>query len=465
MAWFADATPLEFNPDEDFWHILSKRDADEEGGDEDATKKPILDKIKESPKMIKEEVIKDANILSEKTHIPTWGIFTIFAVIVLVVIGLIGWCAYRFLKKKKPKGAEDKKGEDDENALVDNEEANIEDIEEPEQQEGHGRLKYRLEYDFTTQELKVTVLEAQELPPTDWSTGATDPFVKVYLLPDKKPKFETKVHRKNCNPTFNQTFVFKNIPYVDTFDKTLVFAMYDYDRFSSSDQTGEFQLPLNSVDLAGPVEEWKDLAAVDDGSNQYLGDLCLSLRYVPSSGKLTVAVLEARKLKKMDITGASDPYVKIKLFDNKGKRIGKKKKTSVKSCNLNPYWNESFVFLIDEMDMKRVYIDVTVCDYDLIGSGDPIGKIMLGWNQSKLYKPGFKHWKEVLENPRRPIIKWHVLQDAEPEEEEEKDKDKKKDKDKDKDKKDKDKDKDKKDKDKDKKDDKKKDEKKDEKKK
>jgi hypothetical protein len=27
---------------------------------------------------------------------------------------------------------------------------------------------------------------------------------------------------------------------------------------------------------------------------------------------------------------------------------------------LNPYWNESFVFLIDEMDMKRVVLDVTV---------------------------------------------------------------------------------------------------------
>merc|ERR1711974_384703 len=87
----------------------------------------------------------------------------------------------------------------------------------------------------------------------------------------------------------------------------------------------------------------------------------------------TVAVLEARKLKKMDITGASDPYVKLKLFDAKNKRIGKKKKTSVKSCNLNPYWNESFVFIIDEMDMKKVTLDITVCDYDLIGGGDPIG--------------------------------------------------------------------------------------------
>ena len=62
----------------------------------------------------------------------------------------------------------------------------------------------------------------------------------------------------------------------------------------------------------------------------------------------------------MDITGASDPYVKLKLFDAKGKRIGKKKKTSVKSCNLNPYWNESFVFIIEEMDMKRVTLDITV---------------------------------------------------------------------------------------------------------
>ena len=56
----------------------------------------------------------------------------------------------------------------------------------------------------------------------------------------------------------------------------------------------------------------------------------------------------------MDITGSSDPYVKIKLLDSKGKRIGKKKKTTVKTANLNPYYNESFVFVVEEMSLKKV---------------------------------------------------------------------------------------------------------------
>merc|ERR1712210_11969 len=110
-----------------------------------------------------------------------------------------------------------------------------------------------------------------------------------------------------------------------------------------------------------------------------------------------------------------------------GKRIGKKKKTTIKNANLNPYYNESFVFVVEEMSLRKVNLEVTVLDYDRIGGSDPIGKVTLGYNRKKLEK---KHWAEMIENPRRPIIHWHVLKDPEPgdgeEEEEKKKKDAKK---------------------------------------
>ena len=66
-------------------------------------------------------------------------------------------------------------------------------------------------------------------------------FQQVFLIPETKgiKKFETKVHRKTLNPFFNETFQFKNLPYADTFDKTLMFTIFDYDRFSKHDRIGE----------------------------------------------------------------------------------------------------------------------------------------------------------------------------------------------------------------------------------
>ena len=57
-------------------------------------------------------------------------------------------------------------------------------------------------------QLSIGVIQAADLPGMDMS-GTSDPYVKVYLLPDKKKKYETKVHRKTLNPVFNETFIFK----------------------------------------------------------------------------------------------------------------------------------------------------------------------------------------------------------------------------------------------------------------
>lgn len=287
-----------------------------------------------------------------------------------------------------------------------NEEADEKDSDGKKASDKLGKLQFRLDYDFNNTNLAVGVLQAENLPGMDMC-GTSDPYVKVYLMPDKKKKYETKVHRKTLNPVFNETFNFK-VPYAEVTTKTLVFAVYDFDRFSKHDQIGEVRIPLNTIDLAQTIEEWRNLTEVVTDSGQ-LGDICFSLRYVPTAGKLTVVVLEAKNLKKMDVGGLSDPYVKIALMMN-GKRV-KKKKTSIKKCTLNPYYNESFTFEVPFEHIQKVSLVVTVVDYDRIGSSDAIGKVVLGCsatNGSEL-----RHWMDMLASPRRPIAQWHTLKDPE----------------------------------------------------
>ncbi|KAI1232712.1 hypothetical protein IHE44_0006549 [Lamprotornis superbus] len=76
--------------------------------------------------------------------------------------------------------------------------------------ENLGRIQFSVGYNFQESTLTVKIMKAQELPAKDFS-GTSDPFVKIYLLPDKKHKLETKVKRKNLNPHWNETFLFEGM--------------------------------------------------------------------------------------------------------------------------------------------------------------------------------------------------------------------------------------------------------------
>uniref|UniRef100_A0A3Q0S676 Synaptotagmin n=1 Tax=Amphilophus citrinellus TaxID=61819 RepID=A0A3Q0S676_AMPCI len=323
-----------------------------------------------------------------KIPLPSWAIVSIaFVAIILVLACCFCVCKKWIFKKKNKKKGKDK-GKNAINmkdvidgakteALKDEEDAETgltetEKEAEPKEDQKLGKLQYSLDYNFTENTLMVGIIQAAELPAMDMG-GTSDPYVKVYLLPDKKKKFETKVHRKTLNPVFNEQFTFK-VPFT-------------------------LKVALN----LHPLECWEGVE-----TQEKLGDICFSLRYVPTAGKLTVVVLEAKNLKKMDVGGLSDPYVKIHLMQN-GKRL-KKKKTTIKKNTLNPYYNESFSFEVPFEQIQKVQVVITVLDYDKIGKNDAIGKVFVGLNSTGTE---LRHWSDMLANPRRPIAQWHVLKPEE----------------------------------------------------
>lgn len=262
-----------------------------------------------------------------------------------------------------------------------------------------GRLQYKLDYDFDKNALTCVIVQAEELPAMDLG-GTSDPYVKLFLLPEKKKKFQTKVQRKSLNPVFNESFTFK-IPFSEVASQTLVLNVFDFDRFGKHDQIGQISIPLGKIDLATSLEK-TDL--IESPPENRLGEVCLALRYVPNKNKLSVVVMECKNLKKMDVLGLSDPYVKIYLM--MGTKRLEKKKTTIKMKTLNPYYNESFSFDVTPEKMMRVHLHVTVSDYDRVGSNERIGQVIIGTCATGV---ALKQWNDMLATPRRSVAQWHTL--------------------------------------------------------
>ncbi|EGW14418.1 Synaptotagmin-9 [Cricetulus griseus] len=143
--------------------------------------------------------------------------------------------------------------------------------------------------------------------------------------------------------------------------------------------------------------------------NVDLGELMFSLCYLPTAGRLTITIIKARNLKAMDITGASDPYVKVSLMCD-GRRL-KKRKTSTKRNTLNPVYNEAIVFDVPPESIDQIHLSIAVMDYDRVGHNEVIGVCHVGNEAERL---GRDHWSEMLSYPRKPIAHWHSLMEVRP---------------------------------------------------
>ncbi|XP_046844678.1 synaptotagmin 1-like isoform X2 [Xenia sp. Carnegie-2017] len=272
-----------------------------------------------------------------------------------------------------------------------------------------GRIHFKLAYDFTGNTLSVNIIEAENVPAKDLG-GYSDPYIRVMILPDKRKKFETKVQKRTLDPVYNETFVFKNIPYSDIENRTLLMEVYDFDRFSGHDIIGIVKLPLIDVDLTHVVEDWRILIPPSNNgwrkkTSPEIGEICFAIRYVPANGKLQINILEGKNLKSTDKDGYSDPYIKISLVQD-GKKV-QKRKTTVKKHTLNPYYNETFTFNVPFEKIEFTSLMVVVLDYDRLSKSEVIGRTIIG-----ALAPGgpeLQHWQDMLASPRKPVAQWHAL--------------------------------------------------------
>lgn len=64
----------------------------------------------------------------------------------------------------------------------------------------------------------------------------------------------------------------------------MVLQVFDFDRFSKHDMIGEIKIPMNSVDLGQPMQQWRDLESGE--KEEVLSHrTCFDLIYCKSKGR------------------------------------------------------------------------------------------------------------------------------------------------------------------------------------
>ncbi|XP_064889607.1 rabphilin-3A isoform X2 [Columba livia] len=292
-----------------------------------------------------------------------------------------------------------------------------------------GALEFSLLYDQENSSLHCTLIKAKGLKPMD-SNGLADPYVKLHLLPgaSKSNKLRTKTLRNTRNPVWNETLVYHGITDEDMQRKTLRISVCDEDKFGHNEFIGETRVSLKKLKAnqkknfniclervipmkrAGTTGSSRGMALYEEevdrgGDIEERGKILVSLMYSTQQGGLIVGIVRCVHLAAMDANGYSDPFVKLWLKPDMGKKA--KHKTQIKKKTLNPEFNEEFFYDIKHSDLAKKSLDISVWDYDIGKSNDYIGGCQLGITAKG---ERLKHWYECLKNKDKKIERWHTLQ-------------------------------------------------------
>lgn len=286
----------------------------------------------------------------------------------------------------------------------------IKDVCEKDVEDCIGKLEANLKYDFETSSLLVIIERYSDFTFAN-PEGSEDikrhVAVKLNMAPDTELSDQTStVTTTSQDSEFNQELSFKDIHFNRFEIMSLQFKILIDDKIIG--EVSKDISKIDSTDFSEPVSIALNVSpATEKEESQGGGELLLSLCHQPGAKRLSVVILKARNVPKMDITGFSDPYVKIYLHHQNTRSA--KKKTHIKKRSLNPVFNESFIFDLPTKDgsLKEVQLEVIMCDWDRITKNEVIGSLVLGSESPE--SAALAHWEEIQKCPRRPIAQWHKL--------------------------------------------------------
>lgn len=129
---------------------------------------------------------------------------------------------------------------------------------------GYGVVKLTIHYDELRSRLSITVHQAQNLKNVEKNAkknDLSDPYVRIYLVPDEKKRFKrkTKVVKNNLNPKWDETFDYK-LSFEQSVVKDLIVSLKDDKKGLFSKQEtrmlGEVRLRLAEIGIKKPFTRW-----------------------------------------------------------------------------------------------------------------------------------------------------------------------------------------------------------------
>ncbi|XP_050212319.1 synaptotagmin-5 isoform X2 [Mercurialis annua] len=251
--------------------------------------------------------------------------------------------------------------------------------------------------------LEVKLVQAKELTNKDL-IGKSDPFAELYIRPIRDRIKTSKTINNELNPIWNEHFEFI---VEDSSTQHLVVKIFDNEGLQASELIGCTQVQLSELQPGKVKDVWlklvKDLEVQRDNKNR--GQVHLELLYCPFGmengfknpfaptfsmtslekvlksgsdgvaeneqatqrrrdviirGVLSVTVISAEDLPAVDLMGKADPYIVLTM-----KKSEAKNKTRVVNDSLNPVWNQTFDFVVE--DGLHDMLILEVWDHDTFG--------------------------------------------------------------------------------------------------